>query len=187
MGSFSLEAWFRFARLGRSDAPAAPVEPQRVRLAPASDEAFLWLVDAKAPAPGPWKAARPFETPQVLLSLRSLATEVRSAECPGAWLILVDETAVGLISFKDAPEQACEIEIGYGLAAPWRGRGVARAALGLLIAEVQADPRITALTAQTESINVRSRRVLAHHGFQFVSRRRDPDVGVVDSWRLGLR
>lgn len=119
--------------------------------------------------------------------LRALAAEVRCADCPCAWLIRVQDMIVGLMSYKDSPQQHSAVEIGYGLASPWRGRGVARAAVGALIRLAQDDPRIDALLAETEAANVRSRRVLIHHGFRFQQRRRDLENGVVDSWRLALR
>lgn len=186
MGTFSVSSWFR-QRPARAEAADCGVALEQVAIEPATDAAFLWLLDPDAPAPGPWKAARPIESPEVLEMLRALAGKLRCADCPCAWLIRVEDRVVGLISFKASPEHSPDIEIGYGLAGPWRGRGVARAAVGRLISLAEADPRIEALTAETEAANVRSRRVLIHHGFRFQRRRRDLEDGVVDSWRLALR
>jgi len=186
VSTFSLSSWFKQRAVGAQPASAF-ISATDVAIEPATDAAFRWLLDPKAPAPGPWKAARPIESPEVLEMLRALAADLRCADCPCAWLIRVGEIVVGLISFKDSPDQCSTIEIGYGLASQWRGRGVARAAVAALIRLAQADPRIDALLAETEAANVRSRRLLTHHGFRFQGRRRDPDDGVVDSWRLSLR
>jgi RimJ/RimL family protein N-acetyltransferase len=63
------------------------------------------------------------------------------------------------------------VEIGYGLAAPYRGKGYGTEAVRVLADWVAAQPGVTAVTADVEVGNNASRRLLERLGFTLV----DPD------------
>lgn len=114
----------------------------------------------------------------MLGQLALLASRVRDPRSPGAWLIMIGVSAVGLISYKRAPSEHDEVEFGYGVAPAWRGRGIGQRAVAQLIALAREDGRITALTACTEAANTASQRVLQRNGFRQVERE-----GTVLTWR----
>jgi RimJ/RimL family protein N-acetyltransferase len=72
-------------------------------------------------------------------------------------------------------------EVGYWVGRSWWGRGVATAALRLLLAEIQDRP----VTAHVAVDNIGSRRVLGHCGFEPVGEA-GADDGVLETiMRLG--
>jgi len=158
-----------------------------VRLAPADARTFAWLRDAASPPDAAWLKPEPFEDLETLAVVAELAERVRDARSAGAWLMQVGSVAVGLISYKQAPAITAEVEIGYSVAPAWRGRGIARRAVGELIALARADGRIEALLAHTDRDNRPSQRVLTRNGFKRVARRCEPGCEPVDVWRLPLR
>lgn len=166
-----------------------PIDPARVSLAQAADSDFLWLLAGGRPrnrndftlAPGR------LETPRTLTALRIMNASVRDDRNPGAWLILVDREVAGLCSYKAAPRETSEIEIGYGISSSRRGRGIARVAIGQMIALSRQDARIHTLTAQTEVTNAASQRVLTRHGFTAAGYSPQPDGSTLRVWRLALR
>lgn len=166
-----------------------PVDPDRVHIAPAEDSDFQWLLSN-----GRVQSRRGFslapgglETPRTLSALRALNAKVRDADNPGAWLILLDQEVAGLCSYKMAPRDTGEIEIGYGIAASRHGRGIGRAAIALMLARSQEDPRIHTLTAQTALHNAPSQRLLMRLGFTSCGYGYQPGDGPLRLWRLKLR
>jgi RimJ/RimL family protein N-acetyltransferase len=91
--------------------------------------------------------------------------------------------AVGSGTFKTSPD-AGTLEIGYGVAAPFTGRGCATRGVSLLLAEAFARPEIQAVTAETSVDNSASIRVLEKNGFVPTGRREDPEDGLLICWRL---
>lgn len=166
-----------------------PVDPASVRLEPAEDSDFLWLLaNGRLPSfRGFTLAPGGLETPRVLTALRLLHSEVRDEFNPGAWLIMLDQEVAGLCSYKAAPRDTGAIEIGYGIAGSRRGRGIARAAIGQMVAISRLDDRIHTLTAQTAVRNAASQRVLARHGFTSAGFGFQPEDGALRLWRLALR
>lgn len=170
--------------------PAPPIlhRAETVELLAADDSAFVWLMRQRGPAPRPGLVLAPggIETPRTLKMLRRLAGEVRDPHCSGAWLMVADGEVVGLVSFKHAPSQTGEIEIGYGVAASRRGLGYARLALKTLIERCAADGRIAALWAETAVGNAASQRTLRANGFEPQGLRYDPEHGPVRRWRRAI-
>ncbi len=169
--------------------PSEPIDPKRVHIQPAEDADFLWLLsNGRPPHPNGWTLAPgKLETPRTLTALRAMNADVRDKTNPGAWLILIDKEVAGLCSYKAAPRATGEIEIGYGISESRWGRGVARAAIGLLIARSRQDLRIHTLTAQTTLRNAASQRVLTRHGFTGAGFGFLLEDGPVRIWRLQLR
>lgn len=82
----------------------------------------------------------------------------------GVWTIQVDGTVVGGIGFHSAPDDHGRVEIGYGIAEEYRGRGIATTALGLLL-EIAREDGAAGVFATTDPENRASQRVLEHCGF----------------------
>jgi RimJ/RimL family protein N-acetyltransferase len=159
-----------------------------VALAPATDGVFRWLLDGRAEPPA--RVQLPPGGPASVEELGELWAEARRCrDCrtPACWLIVWDGVAVGLIGYKNPPRKTREVEIGYGVAAPFRRRGVAKRAVAQLIAMARRDPRLEALLARTAYVNATSERVLAANGFTRIETRLEPEEGAVRVWRKSLR
>jgi RimJ/RimL family protein N-acetyltransferase len=82
------------------------------------------------------------------------------------WLVVDDDGRVaGDCGTTAGPASDGTVEIGYGLAAPSRGRGLGGRAVAALIAELRGDPAIRSVTAEVHETNAASRRLLARLGF----------------------
>ena len=83
------------------------------------------------------------------------------------WLVVLrsDGVVIGDLGWKGTPSPDGEVEIGYGLAAGSRGRGLATHAVGALLDWLRAQPSVRRVVAQTEPDNTPSRRVLERLGF----------------------
>jgi ribosomal-protein-alanine N-acetyltransferase len=83
-----------------------------------------------------------------------------------AWLILEDGVVVGDAGTHGPPDEHGDIEIGYGLAGPVRGRGLASEFVPALAQHLLARPRVTRVVARAVlADNVPSRRALERAGF----------------------
>lgn len=85
----------------------------------------------------------------------------------GGWLATrrEDGAVVGDLGWRGGPDAGGEAEIGYGLAAPSRGRGYGTEAVGAMVAWCLRQPGLSALTARVELGNTASRRLLERLGF----------------------
>jgi ribosomal-protein-alanine N-acetyltransferase len=83
------------------------------------------------------------------------------------WFVVLRETGevIGECGWRGGPDPAGEAEIGYGLAAPYRGRGLGAEAVGALVDWCLAQPGVDRLTARVLPGNVASRRVLERLDF----------------------
>jgi RimJ/RimL family protein N-acetyltransferase len=91
------------------------------------------------------------------------------------WLILLrsDGVVVGDLGWKGTPSTDGEVEIGYGLAAPYRGRGLATHSVGALVDWLRTQATVRRVVAQTDPDNTPSRRVLERLGFTVAGEDRD--------------
>ena len=101
--------------------------------------------------------ARGWPHADTLDALRPFA-EHGSDEVPGPFLVVLDGAVIGDCGWYGPPGDDGEVEIGYGLAAPFRGRGLGSEA-------VRAQPGVTRIVAETGATNAASRRVLERLGF----------------------
>lgn len=72
---------------------------------------------------------------------------------------------VGSVDFKNAPTAACETEIGYSLGKAHRGKGYMTEAVSAFSDFALFELGVRAVTAQTETGNVKSENVLMRSGF----------------------
>jgi RimJ/RimL family protein N-acetyltransferase len=84
------------------------------------------------------------------------------------WLVLDDDARVaGECGSKGPPDADGRVEIGYGLAAPSRGRGLGTRAVAALLDELAARG-VREVVAEVETGNVASRRLLERLGFRIL-------------------
>jgi RimJ/RimL family protein N-acetyltransferase len=82
------------------------------------------------------------------------------------FLILDDEGRIaGECGTKSPPNDAGIVEIGYGLAAPSRGRGLGSLAVAELVAWLAAQPAVKVIEAEVHVSNEPSRRIVEKLGF----------------------
>jgi RimJ/RimL family protein N-acetyltransferase len=82
------------------------------------------------------------------------------------WLITLGDVVVGECGTHGPPDRAGVVEIGYGLAAPYRGRGYGGQTVRALAGWLLGQPGITGVRAHTDPANVPSRRSLESAGFR---------------------
>jgi RimJ/RimL family protein N-acetyltransferase len=85
----------------------------------------------------------------------------------GGWFVTLadDGRVVGDCGTLGWADELGRVEIGYGLAAPFRGRGLGTEAVGALADWVADQPGVTAVWASVEVGNEPSRRLLERLGF----------------------
>ncbi|MGH6909073.1 MAG: GNAT family N-acetyltransferase [Phenylobacterium sp.] len=152
-----------------------------VMIVEALDESFAALLEG-TPPDGLTLPDGPIETTAVLEMLRGLAGRVGATFRPSAWLIVEDDEVVGLCSVMSL-KPGGEIEIGYGVAACRRDRGIATRAVAAVLDWARQDPRVSGIRADTATDNTPSQRVLERNGFQQVGQRVDPQDGQLICWR----
>jgi RimJ/RimL family protein N-acetyltransferase len=88
----------------------------------------------------------------------------------GGWFVTLaeDGRVVGDCGTFGPPDDDGRVEIGYGLAAPSRGRGIGTEAVGALVDWLVSLPEVQVVTASVEVGNEASRRLLARLGFTLV-------------------
>lgn len=93
------------------------------------------------------------------------------------WLIVgPDDTVVGDIGTKAAPDRDGRVEIGYGLAAPTRGRGLGTRAVATLLHALFRRPNVAVVEARVDPGNEPSWRLLRRLGFTMVGHEAGQDV-----------
>jgi GNAT superfamily N-acetyltransferase len=83
-----------------------------------------------------------------------------------SYLVLDDDgRLVGECGTKAPPDDEGMVEIGYGLAAPSRGRGIGRRAVAELVSRLAAMPEVHVIEAEVHVTNTPSRRIVQGLGF----------------------
>lgn len=82
------------------------------------------------------------------------------------WFISTEEQVVGSVSLKNISHSMGYGEIGYGLAESHHGKGIATAAVRLLVEKVFCETNLRKLLAYVHEENIASCRVLEKAGFQ---------------------
>ena len=154
----------------------------RVRLLPATDALFAWMLGDRAPPP--LSLSLPPGGLEEAWVLQWLRGNLRTLGGAGSWLIVDGEEVVGLCNYKAPPDSKGAVEIGYAVAPARRRRGYATAGLAALVKEAARDRRITRLVAQIAVANAGSQRVAQANGFTRYGKSTDPDDGEMDLWGL---
>ena len=91
----------------------------------------------------------------------------------GGWFVTLasDGRVVGDCGTAGPPDDAGRQEIGYGLAAPFRGQGLGTEAVRVMADWLAGLPEVRVLTADVEVGNEASRRLLERLGFSLVDER----------------
>jgi RimJ/RimL family protein N-acetyltransferase len=82
------------------------------------------------------------------------------------WLVTLDGLVIGECGTHALADEGGVVEIGYGLGAPYRGRGHGRALVRALSQWFMAQPGIVGVLAHTVPDNTPSRRSLESAGFR---------------------
>jgi RimJ/RimL family protein N-acetyltransferase len=90
--------------------------------------------------------------------------------------------ALGMAAFKGAPDKEGMVEIAYGIAPGYRGRGFATEAANGLIEFASHDPRVRRIRAHTLPERNASTSVLTKTGFELLGEVEDPEDGRVWRW-----
>jgi RimJ/RimL family protein N-acetyltransferase len=92
-----------------------------------------------------------------------------------AWLVMLDGVVIGDCGTHGPADSAGDIELGYGLAAPYRGRGFGNEVAAGLSQHLLAQPGVRRVVAnEILAENTPSRRALERAGFTLV--RSTPDL-----------
>nr|WP_157975888.1 GNAT family N-acetyltransferase [Lewinella sp. IMCC34191] len=114
-------------------------------------------------------------------SLRGMQNSTRAYRWSVPFLIVYDErSVVGTIGGKGLMDAESEVELGYNVALPFRGRGIASRAIAemcLLAASDGLD-----LLAHVEPENEASRRALLRNDFRMEALVRLPDSLDLERW-----
>jgi RimJ/RimL family protein N-acetyltransferase len=117
-----------------------------------------------------WHPAFPAaEDLEVAAAYRERLAYERDPHPFGPYLVGCDGVVVGGVGVTRGPDDDGVVEIGYGLVAAVRGRGLATDAVGQLLDRVRG-LGVRAVVAVTAPGNVASQRVLAKLGFRVVDR-----------------
>lgn len=114
--------------------------------------------------------------------------QLRSATGPDPWTLGFavvhrnDGCVIGSAAFKGPPDEQGVVEIAYGIAPGYEGRGYATEAAKALVAFALERVDVTSIRAHTKPENGASARVLAKIGFQQLGEVDDPEDGVVWRW-----
>lgn len=87
------------------------------------------------------------------------------ADARGTWVALLDGLPIGTLGAAGPPSPDGDQEVGYGLVAPARGRGLATEAVAAVCAHLERGEGVRRLTAEVEPGNSPSMRVLHRLGF----------------------
>ncbi|TVT41758.1 GNAT family N-acetyltransferase [Hymenobacter setariae] len=77
-------------------------------------------------------------------------------------------TLIGTGGFMGPPDAAGTAEIGYSIAADWRGQGLATELVGGLVQQAAATGQVRRLVAHARTDNPASQQVLVRNGFALV-------------------
>jgi RimJ/RimL family protein N-acetyltransferase len=154
-----------------------------IRLEPLTDEDIRSIL-ADRPADAAWAPDYPTEGDvRVATRLRDGSTDFPATPPPWDRCRVVDVDSgltIGGIGFHRVPDDDGVVEIGYGIATSFQGRGAATQAVSALIdVAVRGGARV--VVAGTDADNLASQRVLEKNGF-----RRTADDGSELRWALRL-
>lgn len=112
------------------------------------------------------RAATGWPHADTLDALRGFAEHGSPGET-GGWLVTLrnDGTVIGDCGWHGGADESGTAEIGYGLAAPYRGQRYGVEAVAGMVDWSLRQPRVRRLVAETLADNLPSRRILERLGF----------------------
>ena len=120
------------------------------------------------------------EPEAVLNMLTGWSDKLQRAQGWGTWLAVTQGAVVASLAVKAALADGA-VEIGYGVAPAWRGRGIGTAAVLALLPEL-ARHGARLVHAETATANPASGRVLEKAGFGRAGQRVDVEDGQMMLW-----
>lgn len=157
-----------------------PTTPALLREALKGSDALARALGVRVPAD--WSESR---ADSLRYTLSRLDTDPEAARW---WTYLLlhqpDNSLVGSGGYHGPPTAAGVVELGYEVADEYRGRGLATAFAGALVAQAFAHPAVTAIVAHTLAVLNPSTRVLLNHRFTKVADLYDPADGPLWQWEL---
>jgi RimJ/RimL family protein N-acetyltransferase len=139
----------------------------RVALVPVPRAVACAVVDGSDPAPSLPRGLRAgdgWPSGDTVDALRPLA-EHGADDSDGGWLIVAAGAVVGECGWRGGPDHHGDVLLGYGVAAPARGRGLGTEAVALLCAWAERQPGVHRLVAEVLAGNEPSVRLLRRLGF----------------------
>lgn len=135
--------------------------PQAVMEAWVRDGRIVWKDDRISYDGGPLEGAMAFACGKKAENMR---VDPGWKKWYSYYGIVVDGTVAGFIGPKGRPREGA-IEVGYGVDGPWRGKGLASAALARFVELYFLEPMVSRIVAHTAPDNAASMRVLGKNGF----------------------
>lgn len=104
----------------------------------------------------------------VSLQLERAKADSANAQWHTFWFILrkVDKMVLGAADFKNVPNEAGEVELGYGIGKAFEGQGYMTEAVPALCQWAKTQPGVQVVTAETLVDNADSQGVLKSCGFK---------------------
>jgi [ribosomal protein S5]-alanine N-acetyltransferase len=115
-------------------------------------------------------------------------TRLRAATAPDPWyfgfavLHKIDHVMIGFCSFTGPPDSNGLVEIAYGIAPDYQGKGFATEAAAALVEFASHDQRVTTTCAHTLPETNASTRVLEKCGFNRIGEIIDAENNLVWRW-----
>ena len=97
---------------------------------------------------------------------------------------VADNLLIGLCSFNGSPSHEGTVEISYGIAPAYRGRGFATEAVQMIVARAFNDDWVRTVQAHTLPEQNASTKVLEKCGFTLQGELTDPEDGLIWRWQL---
>lgn len=140
--------------------PRERIETPRLVLVPTSPDLVQAILAGDLSAV---RAGEGWPMEDSLVPMRTAAKY--GVELPG-WLVKLDDAVIGDSHTHGLPDEAGDIEIGYNLAEPYRGRGYGSELVKGLSQWLLAQPRVKRVVARHVPVeNIPSRRALESAGF----------------------
>lgn len=94
-----------------------------------------------------------------------IAEELRATGQGEVFVVFLGDAVIGVCRLDRHPDCPGAAEVGYGIGEPFRGRGLATAAVGLVVERAFAELGMERLSARCPREHLASRRVLEKLGF----------------------
>ena len=132
---------------------------------------FPVLLGAALPAEWP---TGDYDRAAMLYFLDQLTEGGRTAAGWYSWYALrkadddTPRTLIGAGGFMGPPDNAGTVEVGYSVAADWRGQGLATELVAGLVQQAANTAMVRRMVAHTDAANAASQQVLLNNGFELI-------------------